>query len=110
MEHFKELEVPGFSFTVEIEDDNKLVVRPRGSLDFHTVGILKEAIYPLCSREEITNVVFDYADVEYSDSSSFGLLLKINRTLGGNVRVMNVRPSIKRIFELAGFDNIFLKS
>jgi anti-anti-sigma factor len=98
-----------FSFTVEVVHDHKLVIRPHGSLDFHTVGILKQAIYPLCVNEDIVDVVFDYADVDYSDSSAFGLLLKLSRTLDGEVTVINARPSLKKVFQMAGFDTLFFK-
>jgi anti-sigma B factor antagonist len=98
-----------FSFTVEIENDTLLIVRPKGALDFHTVGILKEAIYPLAIGEEITDIIFDYADVDYSDSSAFGLLLKLNRTVEGEVSVINAKPFLKKLFKISGFDTVFFK-
>lgn len=98
-----------FSFTVDVEDNHKIVVKPSGALDFHTVGILKQAIYPLAVNEDIMDVVFDYQDVDYSDSSAFGLLLKLSRTVDGEVTVINARPSLKRLFQMAGFDTLFFK-
>lgn len=98
-----------FSFTIEVEQDHKLIVRPHGSLDFHTVGILKQAIYPLSVNEDIADITFDYADVDYSDSSAFGLLLKLSRTVDGEVTVINARPSLKKVFQMAGFDTLFFK-
>jgi len=98
-----------FSFTVEVEHEHKLIIKPSGSLDFHTVGILKQAIYPLCVNEDIIDVVFDYGEVDYSDSSAFGLLLKLSRTVDGEVTVINARPSLKRVFQMAGFDTLFFK-
>jgi len=98
-----------FSFTVEVENEHKLIIRPKGSLDFHTVGILKQAIYPLAVNEDVVDITFDYADVDYSDSSAFGLLLKLSRTVDGEVRVINARPSLKRLFQMAGFDTLFFK-
>lgn len=92
-----------------MKDDERMVIHPHGSLDFHTVGLIKKAIFPLITDEEIYSVVFDYADVDYADSSSFGLLLKINRALGGQVSVINAKPSLRKLFKLAGFDDIFLK-
>jgi len=99
----------GFSFTIEVENEHKLIVKPKGSLDFHTVGILKQSIYPLAVNEDITDITFDYEDVDYSDSSAFGLLLKLSRTVDGDVKVVNARPSLKRIFQMAGFDTLFFK-
>lgn len=98
-----------FSFTIEMRDEEQMVVRPHGSLDFHTVGLVKKAIFPIIADEEVYSVVFDYADVDYADSSSFGLLLKVNRTVGGRVSVVNARPELKRLFKLAGFDEMFLE-
>ncbi len=51
----------------------------------------------------------NYGDVDYADSSSFGLLLKINRSVGGRVSVENVKPNLRKLFKLAGFDHLFLK-
>lgn len=98
-----------FSFTIDVINDHELVVKPKGSLDFHTVGILKQAIYPLAVNEDIADITFDYADVDYSDSSAFGLLLKLSRTVEGEVKVINAKPSLKRIFQMAGFDTLFFK-
>lgn len=95
-----------FSFTVQVED-KALTVRPHGPLDFHTVGLLKQAIPPLLASEEIGEIRFDYRDVDYTDSSSFGLLLKFSKMVG-DVSVENVRPSVKKVFKLAGFDKVFL--
>jgi anti-anti-sigma factor len=98
-----------FSFSVEIESDCILVIKPKGALDFHTVGILKQAIYPLAISEEITDIVFDYSDVNYSDSSAFGLLLKLNRTVDGEVSVINANPFLKKLFKISGFDTVFFR-
>ena len=98
-----------FSFAVDIEDNSVLVIKPKGALDFHTVGILKQSIYPLAIGEQITDVVFDYEDVDYSDSSAFGLLLKLNRAVEGEVSVINAKPFLKRIFKISGFDTVFFK-
>ncbi|MDI6717016.1 MAG: STAS domain-containing protein [Actinomycetota bacterium] len=99
----------GFSFTVDVENEHKLIIKPKGSLDFHTVGILKQAIYPLAVNEDIADITFDYSEVDYSDSSAFGLLLKLSRTVDGEVIVINARPSLKRVFRMAGFDTLFFK-
>lgn len=99
----------GFSFTIEMKDEDQMVVHPNGSLDFHTVGLIKKAIFPLITDEEIYSVVFDYSLVDYADSSSFGLLLKVNRALGGRVSVVNAKPNLRKLFKLAGFDGIFLQ-
>lgn len=92
-----------------MRDEEEMVVHPHGSLDFHTVGLIKKAIFPLIADEDVYSVVFDYADVDYADSSSFGLLLKVNRTLGGKVSVVNAKPGLRKLFKLAGFDEIFLR-
>ncbi len=53
------VDLPEFSFTIEKQDEERMVVHPHGSLDFHTVGLIKKAIFPLINDEEIYCVIFE---------------------------------------------------
>ena len=50
-------------------------------------------------------VVFDFNNVTFMDSAGIGMLIgryKVVRMIGGKVELINVKPSIKKIFEMCG--------
>lgn len=49
--------------------------------------------------------IFDFNNVTFMDSAGIGMLIgryKIARMLGGTLELINVKPSIKKIFEMCG--------
>jgi len=55
-------------------------------------------------------IIFDFSKTEYVASSGLRVLLMITRDqmkAGGNVAFVELKPSVLRIFEMAGFTNIF---
>lgn len=49
--------------------------------------------------------IFDFNNVTFMDSAGIGMLIgryKIARMLGGSLELTNVKPSIKKIFEMCG--------
>lgn len=50
-------------------------------------------------------IVFDFNQVTFMDSAGIGMLIgryKAIRRIGGLAELMNVKPSIKKIFEMCG--------
>lgn len=50
-------------------------------------------------------IVFDFNQVTFMDSSGIGMLMgryKAVRRLGGVAELINVKPSVKKIFEMCG--------
>lgn len=49
--------------------------------------------------------IFDFNNVNFMDSAGIGMLIgryKIARMLGGTLELTNVKPSIRKIFEMCG--------
>lgn len=54
--------------------------------------------------------VIDLRDLEYISSAGLGLLFAAHKRLsdtGGGLRLVNLRPHIRELFAIAGFDKIF---
>ena len=52
-------------------------------------------------------VVLDFSDVDFIDSTGLTVLIDAHRTLGDQDRVLvvaNVRPHIRRVFEVTGLE------
>lgn len=50
-------------------------------------------------------IIFDFNKVTFMDSAGIGMLIgryKMMKMLGGTSEIINVKPSIKKIFEMCG--------
>lgn len=86
-----------------------LLVRLTGELDHHSAAKIKEeADGKLCTTNAV-NIVFDFSELNFMDSSGIGMLMgryKKVRTLGGKVIAFGVNAQILRIMEMSGIDKI----
>ncbi len=54
--------------------------------------------------------VLDFAELDYISSAGLGLLFATHRRVlgsGGGLRLVNLKPHIRELFCIAGFDTIF---
>ena len=85
---------------------SKLDVALKGRLDTTTApeleGSLKGDIGTL------TELVFDFKDLEYISSAGLRVLLSCQKTMNkqGSMKITNVNETIKDIFEVTGFSDI----
>jgi stage II sporulation protein AA (anti-sigma F factor antagonist) len=82
-----------------------LVVQMRGELDHHAATGLRTEIDTRLAENKIKNVLFNFRDVDFMDSSGFGMILgryKAVREKGGKVLACSLRPPVRRVFELGG--------
>ena len=86
-----------------------LVVAPIGDLDHHSVAGLREMIDKKAKREGTCNILFDFSEVEFMDSSGIGLIIgryKLADASGGVTAVCHMKDSLKRIFDISGLKKI----
>jgi anti-anti-sigma factor len=58
---------------------------------------------------EAQDYVVDLSGTEYLDSSALGMLLVLRDQVGSaNVRIVNCRPAVRRILEIANFGSLFV--
>lgn len=88
---------------------NCLVVYVTDDLDHHAVLQLREYSDRLIEAGNIRNIIFDFTDVGFMDSSGIGLIMgryKKVMFLGGRAAVTNVGDVVNRIFTLSGLYQI----
>ncbi|MDD2422296.1 MAG: anti-sigma F factor antagonist [Heliobacteriaceae bacterium] len=96
--------------TVEIGVfDGVLVVRLQGELDLGVSEGLRVRIDKELDRQRTKNLVFNFRDVKFIDSSGLGLVLGRYKKLaaqGGGVALTGTNSTIDRILELSGLFKI----
>ena len=87
------------------EKDKLLVFKIVDEIDeFSAQKIRREADYEI-KRYMPRKVVFDFGNVTFMDSAGIGMLIgryKIVKTFGGSLEMINVKPSIRKVFEMSG--------
>jgi len=81
----------------------------KGEIDHHASLIIREDIDKYIDNRKIKNILFDFKDVSFMDSSGIGMIIgryKKLHNIGGKIGVINISPKIKRIFEMSGLFNI----
>lgn len=56
------------------------------------------------------STVVDFKELKYIASAGLGILLRAQKRLmgqGHSLKIININPHIREIFEMAGFDRIF---
>ena len=88
-----------------IKEGNSLVCKVKGRLDTNTAPALLDNL----DLNGITDLVFDLSEVDYVFSAGLRVFLqaqKIMNANGGKMKIVNIDPAIKSIFEMVGFANI----
>ncbi len=95
----------------EIRDKN-LIVKLNGELDHHTAEEVREEIDQKIEQNNIKNIIFDFKDMKFMDSSGIGVVIgrykKVNK-LDGQAAVVNMNSHIERIFKMSGLFNIIMR-
>ena len=88
-----------------VQADKLLWLQITEEIDHHTTEeIRRKADYEI-TRYMPRKVIFDFNQVTFMDSAGIGMLLgryKVAKMLGSNIEMINVKPSIKKIFEMSG--------
>lgn len=90
-------------------EGKRLMVHLCEEIDHHSVSSMRSKI-DLEIRQRIPlEVVLDFGDVKFMDSSGIGLIMgrcRIMRETGGVVKIKDASEQIKKIFRLSGIDRI----
>ena len=87
-------------------DGTKAVVALEGRLDTVTSPDLEKSLQE--SVEGLTELVFDFKDLEYISSAGLRVLLATHKTMSkqGDMKIANVNSTINEIFDVTGFSDI----
>lgn len=105
----KELMKPCATFEVV---NRCLVIRLSRELDHHSAITLREKSDKLIDKGNIKNIVFDFTEAGFMDSSGIGVIMgRYKRVIftGGKVAVTNVNVTVDRIFRISGLYKIIDK-
>lgn len=89
-------------------DTGELIIKISGRFDFSVHQELRKATEKIDSA--VKQVVVDLSATEYVDSSALGMLLVLRDKMGTDkqkIRLINARPEIKKVLEIASFDKLF---
>lgn len=89
--------------------DNCLMVRLPREIDHHEAGVICEKADRFLMREDVCNVVFDFENTRFMDSSGIGVIMGRHRKIscfGGKVYAIHIDSQIQRIFKISGLNKI----
>lgn len=85
--------------------NGSLTIKVSGRFDFNCHREFRRAYEGAGPMNEY---VVDLGEAEYLDSSALGMLLVLREERApARVRVVNTRPPVRRILEIASFQNLF---
>lgn len=87
-------------------EDGKLELKVAGRLDTNTSPDLEAAV----KLEGVSEVVFDFADLEYISSAGLRVLLSAQKAMmasGGTMTIKSPNETVKSVFEITGCSDIF---
>ena len=86
-----------------------LIVSVTGELDQHKASQLREQIDLRIVHANIKNLIFDFSNLDFMDSSGIGVIIgryKLMRAMGGTVGIVTDKRSVKKLLELSGIRKI----
>ncbi len=88
------------------KDGNKLTIALTGRLDTITAPELENELTG--SLEGVTDLIFDFTDLEYISSAGLRILLLAHKTMltKGTMKVIHINEIISEIFEVTGFADV----
>ncbi len=95
---------------VKISQDNNIshaVIN--GDIDHHTAYNLRETIDNYIKLYTPQILKLDFSEVQFMDSSGIGLIMgrfKLIKSLGGNLKVINIPKNLERMMKLAGLEKL----
>lgn len=89
--------------------DNYLMVKLPEEIDHHKSAYISERADKFILQEQVNNVVFDFEETRFMDSSGIGIIMgryKKISCFGGKVFAIHADRQIKRILHISGLHKI----
>ncbi|MBR3249573.1 MAG: anti-sigma factor antagonist [Clostridia bacterium] len=90
-------------------EDKLLMIELTEEIDQHTADKVRRKIDDEIERFIPRKVVFDFSNISFMDSSGIGMVLgryKLIKMLGGELELINVHKTTKKIFDMSGVSRI----
>lgn len=92
------------------EKENKWVFLPEGEIDIYTSPKFKEEVLKKFDSKE-TDILINGEKLSYVDSTGLGVLILILKKLKDNgyeIYLSNIKPNIRKIFDITELDKLFI--
>lgn len=89
--------------------DNYLCIKMPTELDHHGAVGIRQAADELIMDDRVKNIVFDFEDTHFMDSSGIGLIIGRYRRIscfGGKVYGIHVNDRLKKLIKASGMTSI----
>lgn len=89
--------------------DESLTAYLSGEIDHHSAKPIRDEIDQAAERGRPKDMVLDFRDVSFMDSSGIGLVMgryALMQGMGGKLRAVNMSTHIRRVMRLAGLDRL----
>ena len=89
--------------------DRNLIVTIEGEVDHHTSVEIRERVDREFQRRRTRNIIFDFSNIKFMDSSGIGVLMGRYRNvmiLGGNIALYGVGDQVDRLLSISGIYKI----
>ena len=102
----------GGSNAMKIEFQKKsytLIIKIQGEIDHHCATELKQKIEKEFQKSDAKNIIFDFEQVTFMDSSGIGMIIGRYKNVlacGGKTAVVNANEKVSKIFQMAGMQKI----
>lgn len=91
------------------EGTSEYYIQPIGEIDIHTSNQFKSILLEALEEKQ-SDLVVDGENLDYIDSTGLGVLisaLKKSQEIKKEIKVVNLKPSIKKLFSLTSLDKVF---
>jgi anti-anti-sigma factor len=93
----------GLEFTIVTFTDENI-------LDEEQIRKLQESFEPIIERNKDNQMVMNFANVRFMTSAMLGLLVRVHKRIserGGQLRLCNLEPSLRKVFEITQLTKVF---
>lgn len=93
---------------IKLENSTMLAVLT-GEIDHHTASKIRSLLDVEIQNNNPKFLVLDFTNITFMDSSGIGLIMgryKLMQYIGGNLKIINPSPQIKKVMSLAGLDRL----
>ena len=98
------------NLNVEIELNGKtMIAHLNGEIDHHNATRIRAIIDVRIESAKPSLLILDFTNINFMDSSGIGLVMgryKLMKYIGGNLKIVNPSPQIRKVMSLAGFDRL----
>lgn len=89
--------------------DTEVTAYLSGEIDHHTAGEMRSEIDGAIERIQPLELILDFKDVTFMDSSGIGLVMgryRMISPLGGKIKITGANSYITKVMRLAGLDKL----